>query len=95
MEQAKTFRWDPFDATKVRLHTNPTYRHCGSILYGCNFLVEQLWPRCEVPYIPVGKIVLNENPINFFANVEQIAFAPDHLIPGIEPSPDRMLQVST
>lgn len=37
-------------------------------------------------------MVLNRNPENYFAEVEQIAFAPSHLVPGIEPSPDKMLQ---
>ena len=38
-------------------------------------------------------MVLDENPSNYFADVEQIAFAPSHMVPGIEPSPDKMLQV--
>ena len=37
-------------------------------------------------------MVLDRNPENYFAEVEQIAFAPAHLVPGIEPSPDKMLQ---
>ena len=37
-------------------------------------------------------MVLNRNPANYFAEVEQLAFAPSHLVPGIEPSPDKMLQ---
>ena len=37
-------------------------------------------------------MVLDRNPKNYFAEVEQIAFAPSHMIPGIEPSPDKMLQ---
>ena len=43
--------------------------------------------------IPVGKLTLNKNPENYFAEVEQIAFSPAHMIPGIEPSPDKMLHV--
>jgi catalase len=43
----------------------------------------------------VGKVVLNQNPSNYFAEVEQIGFSPAHMIPGIEPSPDKMLHVST
>lgn len=42
--------------------------------------------------IPVGKFTLDRNPQNYFAEVEQIAFAPSHLVPGIEASPDKMLQ---
>ena len=38
--------------------------------------------------------MLNRNPHNYFAEVEQIAFSPAHMVPGIEPSPDKMLQVS-
>ncbi|XP_068912114.1 catalase-like isoform X2 [Tenebrio molitor] len=56
------------------------------------FDVTKVWLHAEYPLIPVGKIVLNRNPKNYFAEVEQLAFDPAHLIPGIEPSPDRMLQ---
>ncbi|KAJ2745577.1 catalase A [Coemansia sp. BCRC 34301] len=40
----------------------------------------------------VGRMVLNHNPKNYFAKVEQAAFSPSHMVPGIAPSPDRMLQ---
>jgi hypothetical protein len=53
----------------------------------------KVWPHAEYPLIPVGKLVLNRNPTDYFAEVEQIAFSPAHMIPGIEPSPDKMLQV--
>ncbi|XP_013782139.1 catalase-like isoform X1 [Limulus polyphemus] len=66
-KEAESFRWNPFDLTKV-------------------------WPHSEYPLIPVGKMVLNRNPKNYFAEVEQLAFCPAHLVPGIEPSPDKMLQ---
>ncbi|XP_053688682.1 catalase isoform X1 [Sabethes cyaneus] len=56
------------------------------------FDVTKVWPQSEFPLIPVGKMVLDRNPKNYFAEVEQIAFAPSHLVPGIEPSPDKMLQ---
>jgi len=56
------------------------------------FDLTKVWPQSEFPLIPVGRFVLNRNPANYFAEVEQIAFAPAHLIPGIEPSPDKMLQ---
>lgn len=52
-----------------------------------------MWPHGEFPLIKVGKIVLNRNPKNYFAEVEQAAYAPSHFVPGIEPSPDKMLQV--
>lgn len=56
------------------------------------FLTEQVWPHDEFPLIPVGKLVLDRNPENYFADVEQIAFDPAHMVPGIEASPDKMLQ---
>jgi len=46
----------------------------------------------DYPLQSIGRLVLNRNPENYFAEVEQAAFAPAHLVPGIEPSPDRMLQ---
>ncbi len=66
-EQAKDFRWDIFDITKV-------------------------WPHGEVPSIKIGKLVLNRNPVNYFAEVEQAAFCPGNVVPGIAISPDKMLQ---
>jgi catalase len=65
--QAKTFRWNPFDLTKV-------------------------WPHKEFPMIDVGVAELNENPKNYFAEIEQSAFAPAHIVDGISYSPDKMLQ---
>ncbi|CAG9864271.1 unnamed protein product [Phyllotreta striolata] len=52
----------------------------------------KVWLHADYPLIPVGRFVLNKNPGNYFAEVEQIGFDPAHLVPGIEPSPDRMLQ---
>lgn len=66
-EQAKTYRWNPFDLTKT-------------------------WSQKDFPLIPVGVLELNENPDNFFAHVEQAAFAPAHVVDGISYSPDKMLQ---
>jgi catalase len=67
LEQAKTFRWNPFDLTKV-------------------------WPHGAYPLIDVGVMELNEIPANFFADVEQSAFAPAHIVDGIGFSPDKVLQ---
>lgn len=66
-EQARDFRWDILDITKV-------------------------WPHGEVPPIKIGKLVLNRNPVNYFAEVEQAAFCPGNVVPGIAVSPDKMLQ---
>lgn len=56
------------------------------------FDLTKVWPQADYPLIPVGRIVLNRNPKNYFAEVEQAAFAPAHIIPGIDFSPDKMLQ---
>eukprot|EP01017_Pseudomicrothorax_dubius_P004025 TRINITY_DN1071_c0_g1_i1.p1 TRINITY_DN1071_c0_g1~~TRINITY_DN1071_c0_g1_i1.p1 ORF type:complete len:492 (-),score=167.05 TRINITY_DN1071_c0_g1_i1:301-1776(-) len=56
------------------------------------FDVTKVWPQGDYPLIPVGKMVLNRNPENYFQDVEQAAFSPAHLVPGIEPSADKMLQ---
>ena len=49
---------------------------------------DQVWPHDEFPLMPVGKLTLNRNPSNYFAEVEQLAFSPAHLVPGIEPRYD-------
>lgn len=66
-EEAKNYRFHPFDVTKV-------------------------WPKGDFPLIPVGEFELNRNPENYFADVEQAAFNPTNIVPGIGFSPDKMLQ---
>ena len=56
------------------------------------FDLTKIWPHADYPLIEVGEFELNKNPENFFADVEQSAFAPSNLVPGIGVSPDRMLQ---
>ncbi|XP_025191839.1 catalase [Melanaphis sacchari] len=56
------------------------------------FDITKVWSHADYPLIPVGKLVLNRNPTNYFADIEQIAFSPAHMVPGIEPSPDKLLQ---
>lgn len=51
----------------------------------------KFWKVEEYPLIPVGKMTLNENPENYFVQVEQIAFSPSNMVRGIEASPDRLL----
>lgn len=65
--EAKTYKWNPFDLTKV-------------------------WPHGDFPLMDVGELELNEVPDNYFAHVEQSAFAPAHLVDGIGFSHDKMLQ---
>ncbi len=64
---ANTYRYDPFDVTKV-------------------------WSHQDYPLIEVGRMVLDRNPENYFAEVEQAAFSPGNFVPGVEASPDKMLQ---
>lgn len=54
--------------------------------------ITKVWPHGQVPPVKVGKLVLNRNPVNYFAEVEQAAFCPGNLVPGIAISPDKMLQ---
>lgn len=56
------------------------------------FDITKVWPHAEHPLIKVGKLVLNKNPSNYFAEVEQLAFSPSNITPGIWISPDRFLQ---
>ncbi len=56
------------------------------------FDITKVWPHGDYPPIVVGKLVLNRNPVNYFAEVEQAAFNPSNFVPGIAPSPDKMLQ---
>ncbi|MEO7413722.1 MAG: catalase, partial [Opitutaceae bacterium] len=66
-KEAETFRFNPFDLTKV-------------------------WPHGDYPLIDVGMLELNRNPQNYFAEVEQAAFSPANVVPGIGHSPDKVLQ---
>ncbi|KAF4318289.1 hypothetical protein BBO99_00006408 [Phytophthora kernoviae] len=56
------------------------------------FDVTKIWSHKSYPLIEVGRLVLNRNPTNYFAEIEQLAFSPSHMVPGVEPSPDKMLQ---
>jgi catalase len=56
------------------------------------FDLTKVWKHGDYPLIPVGEFELNRNPENYFADVEQAAFNPAHIVPGIGFSPDRMLQ---
>ena len=56
------------------------------------FDLTKVWSKKEYPLIPVGEFELNRNPNNYFAEVEQAAFTPANLVPGISFSPDKMLQ---
>jgi catalase len=65
-EDAKTYRFNPFDLTKV-------------------------WPHADYPLIEVGRLTLDRNPTDHHSQIEQGAWEPSNLVPGIGPSPDKML----
>lgn len=56
------------------------------------FDLTKVWPHGDFPLHEVGQLELNRNPENYHAEVEQAAFKPSALVPGIGPSPDKMLQ---
>lgn len=56
------------------------------------FDLTKVWPHSVAPLIEVGEMVLNRNPQNYFNEVEQAAFSPSNIVPGISFSPDKMLQ---
>lgn len=78
----------------------PRWRVCVQVMpekdaadYAINpFDLTKVWPHADYPLIEVGTLELNRNPENYFAEVEQAAFTPANVVPGISFSPDRMLQ---
>ena len=56
------------------------------------FDLTKMWLKKDFPLMPVGVFELNENPTNYFAQIEQAAFNPSNAVPGVSFSPDRMLQ---
>lgn len=62
-------------------------KHCEN-----PFDLTKIWSHKEYPLIEVGIMELNRNPENYFADVEQAAFTPSNIVPGISLSPDKMLQ---
>jgi catalase len=65
-DEAKDYRFNPFDLTKV-------------------------WPHGDYPLIEVGRMTLDRNPTDYHTEIEQAAFEPNNIVPGIGFSPDRML----
>jgi catalase len=79
-----------FPRWKLRVQIMPE-KEAGS--YHINpFDLTKVWPHKDYPLIDVGMLELNRNPDNYFAEVEQVAFTPANVVPGISFSPDKMLQ---
>jgi catalase len=55
------------------------------------FDLTKVWPHTDYPPLTVGRMVLDRNPVDYFAEVEQASFEPSNMVPGIGPSPDKML----
>ena len=55
------------------------------------FDLTKVWPHGDYPLHEVGRLTLNRNPTDFHTEIEQAAFEPNNLVPGIGPSPDKML----
>jgi catalase len=56
------------------------------------FDLTKVWPHADFPRLPVGRLALDRNPDNYHAEVEQVAFSPANVVPGLGYSPDKMLQ---
>eukprot|EP00126_Sphaerothecum_destruens_P012816 Sdes_comp21944_c0_seq1m20486 len=102
---AKLAGTDPDSATQdlfeaIARGEYPQWRFCVQVMSEaraaqCSFNpfdITKVWPHSEFPLREIGTLCLNQNPQNYFQDVEQAAFSPSHLVPGIEPSPDKMLQ---
>ncbi len=96
---------DPDYATKdlydaIERGESPSWRVCVQIMpakdaatYRWNiFDITKVWSHKDYPLVEIGRMTLNRNPDNYFAEVEQSAFSPGNLVPGIAASPDKMLQ---
>ena len=77
-------RWD----MKIQIMSE---EEAGSVPFN-PFDLTKVWPHADFPLIDVGVMELNKNPENYFADVEQSAFNPGNIVPGIGFSPDKMLQ---
>jgi len=56
------------------------------------FDLTHIWPHKQFPLREIGEFTLNENAANYFAEIEQVAYSPSHMVPGIEPSADPVFQ---
>jgi catalase len=90
-------RRDLFDAIKRREFPSWTLKvqimpFDEAATYRINpFDLTKVWPHSDYPLHDVGQLVLDRNPTDFHTEIEQAAFEPNNMVPGIGPSPDRML----
>lgn len=85
----------------IKRNEFPSWRFCFQVMSAAEadkfaefnpFDITKTWPHRRFPLIDIGRLVLDRNPVNFFAEIEQLAFCPANMVPGIEPSPDKLLQ---
>jgi catalase len=89
--RSATAMWD-FDYPKWRLFVQVMPElDAGKTPYN-PFDLTKVWPHRDYPLIEAGMMELNRNPENYFAEIEQAAFSPSKIVPGIGFSPDKMLQ---
>src|SRR5258708_4911109 len=85
---------------EIELGAYPGWRFCVQVMPEAAaettaynpFDLTKVWPHGDYPLIEVGILELNRNPENYFAEIEQAAFSPSNIVPGIGFSPDKMLQ---
>jgi len=77
----------------------PTWRLCCQIMpedegykHAWTFDPTKVWKHDDYPLIDIGTIEINKNPTDYFSEVEQVAFAPTNIVPGLGYSPDKLLQ---
>ena len=73
---------------EIQIMTNEEAKNCSFD----PFDLTKVWPHGDYPMIKVGTMTLNENPKNYFNEIEQASFSPSNVVPGISFSPDKMLQ---
>ena len=73
---------------EIQIMTNEQAKECSFN----PFDLTKVWPHKDYPMIKVGVMTLNENPKNYFNEIEQASFSPSNVVPGISFSPDKMLQ---
>ncbi|RYP42895.1 hypothetical protein DL770_011937 [Monosporascus sp. CRB-9-2] len=86
IENGEEIEWTAYVQVMQPQQANP------EILGFDPFDVTKVWPRSQFPMKEFGRLVLNKNPENFHRDVEQAAFSPGSMVPGIEDSPDPLLQ---
>jgi catalase len=97
-DDRETHQRDLFEA--IERKEFPKWRFCIQVMPETDaaktpynpFDLTKVWPHKDYPLIEVGIMELNRNPENYFAEVEQAAFEPSNIVPGISFSPDKMLQ---